>query len=326
MRIDDCGSADEETAGRAGRGVPDAHRADPDAAGVRSRPSAALPRQRRAESGRAARAAARRRTPRSSRSRSSSRASWPCRGATQRFLPVEELIRQHASYFFPGLDVREVVAVPRDPQRRRAAARGRSGGPARVRGDRAAAARPEGSGLDGGGGQPARGSAGAADARAGSGARGHLLHARAAEAERPAGRSTTAVDKPSLQGRAVQSAHAVRAGHERRHLLDHPRRRRAAAPAVRLVQRRGGAGAERRRRSRRHRHQADALSHRAGLGGRGGAGAGGREREAGHGHRGGAGALRRGAQHRLGAAAGGSRACRWSTAWWASRRTRRCCW
>ena len=31
-------------------------------------------------------------------------------GAKQRFLPIEELIRQHASYFFPGLDVREVVA------------------------------------------------------------------------------------------------------------------------------------------------------------------------------------------------------------------------
>lgn len=31
-------------------------------------------------------------------------------GARQRFLPIEELIRQHASYFFPGLDVREVVA------------------------------------------------------------------------------------------------------------------------------------------------------------------------------------------------------------------------
>ncbi len=31
-------------------------------------------------------------------------------GTTHRFLPIEELIRQHASYFFPGLDVREVVA------------------------------------------------------------------------------------------------------------------------------------------------------------------------------------------------------------------------
>lgn len=31
-------------------------------------------------------------------------------GAKERFLPIEELIRQHASYFFPGLDVREVVA------------------------------------------------------------------------------------------------------------------------------------------------------------------------------------------------------------------------
>lgn len=31
-------------------------------------------------------------------------------GAKQRFLPIEELIRQHASFFFPGLDVREVVA------------------------------------------------------------------------------------------------------------------------------------------------------------------------------------------------------------------------
>jgi polyphosphate kinase len=31
-------------------------------------------------------------------------------GASNRFLPIEELIRQHASYFFPGLDVREVVA------------------------------------------------------------------------------------------------------------------------------------------------------------------------------------------------------------------------
>lgn len=31
-------------------------------------------------------------------------------GARDRFLPIEELIRQHAAYFFPGLDVREVVA------------------------------------------------------------------------------------------------------------------------------------------------------------------------------------------------------------------------
>ena len=31
-------------------------------------------------------------------------------GATERFLPIEELIRVHASYFFPGLDLREVVA------------------------------------------------------------------------------------------------------------------------------------------------------------------------------------------------------------------------
>jgi polyphosphate kinase len=31
-------------------------------------------------------------------------------GASNRFLPIEELIRQHASYFFPGLDVKEVVA------------------------------------------------------------------------------------------------------------------------------------------------------------------------------------------------------------------------
>ena len=31
-------------------------------------------------------------------------------GNSDRFLPIEELIRQHAAYFFPGLDVREVVA------------------------------------------------------------------------------------------------------------------------------------------------------------------------------------------------------------------------
>lgn len=31
-------------------------------------------------------------------------------GTPERFLPIEELIRQHAAYFFPGLDVREVVA------------------------------------------------------------------------------------------------------------------------------------------------------------------------------------------------------------------------
>ena len=30
-------------------------------------------------------------------------------GTTQRFLPIEDLVRVHAAYFFPGLDVREVV-------------------------------------------------------------------------------------------------------------------------------------------------------------------------------------------------------------------------